>query len=259
MDGLLAERAAVVTGAASGIGRAIARTFADHGASVVVADVREEPRQGGAPTQEAIEEAGGDAAYVQCDVTDRDDLDAAVAAADAFGGIDVMVNNAGISGPTSPIADLEYDEYRALMDVNLDGAVFGSRAAARRMIDRGEGGSIINLSSVLGVTGAGWITPYTTAKGGIRLFTYGLAAELGPRGIRVNAIHPGLIETAMTSRAFDEEDDEADASEVTGRTPLRRAAQPEEVAKVALFLASDLASYVTAESILVDGGTTNTI
>jgi NAD(P)-dependent dehydrogenase (short-subunit alcohol dehydrogenase family) len=253
---LLEDKTAVVTGSSAGIGRGIAQTFADHGASVVVADVREDPREGGTPTHELLQEEGAGATYVDCDVTDYDDCVAAVEAAEEFGGVDVMVNNAGIVGPQDPLVDLDLDEYRNLVSVNLDGVVNGSKAAALAMVERGEGGSIVNMSSVAGMVGYGGITPYSAAKGGVRLFTYALASELGPDGIRVNAVHPGVIETAMTkedSPIVGTEQEE----QLLPTIPLRRVGQPDDVGGVVTFLASDLASYVTAESIVVDGGQLN--
>jgi NAD(P)-dependent dehydrogenase (short-subunit alcohol dehydrogenase family) len=253
---LLEDKTAVITGSSGGIGRGIAQTFADHGASVVVADIREDPREGGTPTHELLQEEGSEATYVECDVTDYDDCVAAVEAAEEFGGVDVMVNNAGIVGPQDPLVDLDLDEYRNLVSVNLDGVVNGSKAAALAMVERGEGGSIVNMSSVAGMVGYGGITPYSAAKGGVRLFTYALASELGPDGIRVNAVHPGVVETAMTkedSPIVGTEQEE----QLLPTIPLRRVGQPEDIGGVVTFLASDLASYVTAESIVVDGGQLN--
>ncbi|SFR69686.1 NAD(P)-dependent dehydrogenase, short-chain alcohol dehydrogenase family [Halogeometricum rufum] len=253
---LLEDKTAVITGSSGGIGRGIAQTFADHGASVVVADIREDPREGGTPTHELLQEEGSEATYVECDVTDYDDCVAAVEAAEEFGGVDVMVNNAGIVGPQDPLVDLDLAEYRNLVSVNLDGVVNGSKAAALAMVERGEGGSIVNMSSVAGMVGYGGITPYSAAKGGVRLFTYALASELGPDGIRVNAVHPGVIETAMTkedSPIVGTEQEE----QLLPTIPLRRVGQPEDIGGVVTFLASDLASYVTAESIVVDGGQLN--
>ncbi|MUV56585.1 SDR family oxidoreductase [Halogeometricum sp. CBA1124] len=253
---LLEDKTAVITGSSGGIGRGIAQTFADHGASVVVADIREDPREGGTPTHELLQEEGSEATYVECDVTDYDDCVAAVEAAEEFGGVDVMVNNAGIVGPQDPLVDLDLAEYRNLVSVNLDGVVNGSKAAALAMVERGEGGSIVNMSSVAGMVGYGGITPYSAAKGGVRLFTYALASELGPDGIRVNAVHPGVIETTMTkedSPIVGTEQEE----QLLPTIPLRRVGQPEDIGGVVTFLASDLASYVTAESIVVDGGQLN--
>lgn len=257
MPALLGGKTAVVTGAASGIGRAIARRFAAEGADVVVADVREAPREEGDPTHEAIE-SGTDAsaAFVSCDVTDVGDVDAAVDAADEFGGVDVMVNNAGIVGPQGPITDVEPEAYRRLLRVNLDGVFFGSRAAAARMAES-DGGSIVNVSSIAGIRGYENLTPYCASKGGVRSLTYALAEELGPDGIRVNVIHPGVIETAMT--AEDVPIVGTETGEAMRRSiPLRTFGTPDDVANAALFLASELSEFVTAESLVVDGGVTNT-
>ncbi|WP_435075716.1 SDR family oxidoreductase [Halorubrum sp. HHNYT27] len=253
---LLTDKTAVVTGGASGLGRAVAELFADHGAAVVVADLRSEPREGGAPIHERIADQGGDAAFVECDVTRYEDCVDAVAAAEEFGGIDVMVNNAGIVGPQTPLVDLDFDEYQTLMEVNLRGVFHGSKAAAIAMLEQGNGGSIINMSSVAGMQGYGGITPYSAAKGGVRLFSYALASELGPDDIRVNAVHPGVIETAMTTEDSPTVGTE-EGEKLKQTIPLRRFGQPEDVAGVCGFLASDLASYVTAESIVVDGGNLN--
>lgn len=253
---LLEDQTAVVTGAASGNGRAIAELFAEHGASVVVADVREDPREGGDPTHVTIEDGGGDAVFVECDVTEYEDCVAAVDAAEQFGGVDIMVNNAGIVGPQVPLVELDMDEYRTLMEVNLDGVFHGSKAAALAMLEAGDGGSIVNMSSVAGIAGYGGITPYSAAKGGVRLFSYALAGELGPDGIRVNVVHPGVIETAMTTEDSPIVGTE-EGEQLKATLPLRRFGTPEDVAGVCLFLASDLSSYVTAESIIVDGGQLN--
>lgn len=253
---LLEDQTAVVTGAASGNGRAIAELFAEHGAAVVVADVREDPREGGDPTHVTIEDGGGDAVFVECDVTEYEDCVAAVDAAEQFGGVDIMVNNAGIVGPQVPLVELDMDEYRTLMEVNLDGVFHGSKAAALAMLEAGDGGSIVNMSSVAGIAGYGGITPYSAAKGGVRLFSYALAGELGPDGIRVNVVHPGVIETAMTTEDSPIVGTE-EGEQLKATLPLRRFGTPEDVAGVCLFLASDLSSYVTAESIIVDGGQLN--
>jgi len=143
------------------------------------------------------------------------------------------------------------------MDVNLSGVFHGSKAAAIEMIEQGDGGSIINMSSVAGMQGYGGITSYSTSKGGVRLFTYALASELGPPdGLRVNVVHPGVIETAMTTEDSPTVGTE-EGEQLKQTIPLRRFGKPEDVAGVCGFLASDLASYVTAESIVVDGGDLN--
>jgi NAD(P)-dependent dehydrogenase (short-subunit alcohol dehydrogenase family) len=250
---LLDGETAIVTGGSSGIGRAVARTFADHGAgAVVVADVRETPKQGGDPTHELIDrETDAAATYVDCDVSDRADVAAAVEAADAHGGVDVLVNNAGIWRSES-FLDVTAAEYRDLMAVNLEGAFAAAQAAAERMVD-GGGGAIVNVASVAGLFGNGNWPTYAASKGGLTALTTSLAHGLADDGIRVNAVHPGGIETAI---AGDAEADPETTESFLADVPLGRYGQPDEVADAVTFLASDMASYVTGVSLLVDGGWT---
>ena len=256
MSDLLRGKTAVVTGASSGNGRAIARTFAEHGADIVVADIREEPRLGGTPTHEIIpEETDVSASFVACDVTSNDDLRAAVTEADEYGGIDVMVNNAGIFADTESLFAVTEDEYGTMMDINAKGPFFGSQFAAEKMRESG-GGNVINLSSINGDVGTESNVAYCASKGAVRVMTYALADALGP-DIRVNAIHPGMIETAQIVQDYDHLEDQ-ERRERLETIPLGRQGRPEEIAKAALFLASDLASYVTAASLTVDGGVVNT-
>ncbi|MFC6976536.1 SDR family oxidoreductase [Halomicroarcula sp. GCM10025709] len=251
---LLDGRVAVVTGGSSGIGRGIAREFADYGAdAVVVADIREGPKEDGTPTHELIRaETDADATFVDCDVTDRADLAAAMDAADEFGGVSVMVNNAGIWQPEE-FLDVSDDDYERTMDINLKGAYVGAQLAAERMLD-GDGGSIINISSIAGLFGNGNWPTYSASKGGLTMLTYSLAHRFGSEGIRVNAIHPGGIETMIGG---DSGGDPDQAEAFTQQVPLGRYGQPEDIGRAAVFLASDLASYVTGESLVVDGGWTS--
>lgn len=256
MENLLTGRVAVVTGGASGIGRAIALKFATHGADVVIADIREEPREEGTPTHERINsETHSRAKFMNCDVTDVNSIETTVGAADEYGGIDIMVNNAGLYRK-KPFLDVREKDYAQTMELNVKGVFFGAQSAAKRMVESGNG-SIINMSSNAGIQGGDEISTYCTSKGAVRILSYSLAKELGPSGIRVNTIHPGYIRTTMTTE--DEQDiGHGNDAELLGDIPMERFGEPDDVANAALYLASDLAAYVTAESIVVDGGLTNT-
>ena len=255
MEEMLSGKTAVVTGGASGNGRAISSLFAEEGADVVIADIQEEPREGGEPTHERIEaNTDSSATFVECDVTDYEALKDAVAAADEFGGIDTMVNNAGVFRAEEFLEEGD-DIFDMIMDINVRGTYYGSRAAANAMLDNG-GGSIVNLSSVAGLEGSGEFISYCASKGAVRLMTYSLASLLGPEGIRVNAIHPGLIETSMTTEDVPIFGTDEEAGFI-GQVPSGRGGTAEDVAKGALFLASDLSDYVNSESLVIDGGMTN--
>ena len=254
---LLTDRVAVVTGGSSGIGRAIATAYAEHGADVVVADVRQDPKGGGPPTHEVIvAETDREASFVACDVTDRGDLEAAAAAAADLGGLDVWVNNAGV-WRSEEFLDVSEAEYHELLDVNLEGAFFGAQVAADRMVAGSRPGSVLNVSSIAGLFGnKDWPT-YAASKGGLTTLTYSLAHRFGPDGIRVNAIHPGGVETLIAGEPADPDAAADQAEQFLRMVPLGRYGQPEDIAGAAVFLASDLASYVTGESLVVDGGWTS--
>jgi NAD(P)-dependent dehydrogenase (short-subunit alcohol dehydrogenase family) len=248
MSNRFEDVAAVVTGGASGNGRAIATRLASEGASVTIADVREDPRLGGTPTHERISQRGGEAQFVECDVQSIEEIrDAVARTVDAFGSLDVMVNNAGIDRKI-PVEDVSLDDFESLCDINLNGVYFGCQAAIDVMRDQPEGGCIINISSIAGSYGFADTSMYCATKGGVTNLTRALAVEVAADGIRVNAISPGIIETAATV------EDEDTVEEFADDVPLGRIGQPEDVGNVAAFLASEDASYVTGHNLVVDGG-----
>lgn len=250
---LLAGKTAIVTGGSSGNGRAIAQGFAAQGARVLVADLTDTPREGGAPTATLIEASHpGQARFFACDVTSLDDLAQLVAAAvDWTGQLDIMVNNAGILRK-EPILEATEATFQAMIDVNVKSVLFGCQAAARVMVPQGSG-VILNMCSIAGMRGTGGFVHYNMTKGAVRLISYALADELGPHGIRVNNVAPGIMRTLMNV-----EDDPVigtDAGEgYLPMIPARRWGEPSEVADACVYLASDMASYVTGITHVVDGG-----
>ena len=243
----LAGKVAVVTGAARGIGAACARRFVAEGAAVVLADILEED---GEATAQAIREAGGSAAFVACDTGDGAQARALIERTmSRHGRIDVLVNNAAIFTVADFLAVTEEDFDRVLR-VNLKGYFLVGQAAARAMAAAGSG-SIVNMSSVNGIMAIETIAPYVVSKGGVNQLTSVMAIALAPRGVRVNAIGPGTILTAMSGALLT---DEAAQRRVLARTPMGRIGRPDEIAGIAVFLASDDSSYVTGQVIYADGG-----
>lgn len=247
MGDRLRDAVAIVTGAGSGIGRATALCFAAEGASVVVNDVRADAAESVA---KQIATAGGEAESFPADVSDRARVDALVhRAVERYGRLDVMVNNAAAPLPGS-VAETSDEDWRAVQSVTLDGTFYGLRAALAVMLRQGRG-SIINVSSGAALGGEPGLAAYAAAKAAIVNLTKTAAVENGPNGIRVNAILPGPIETPPLLAAVEARGGiEAWARQI----PARRLGRPEEMASVALFLASDESSYVNGAAIVADGG-----
>ena len=242
----LRGRMCVVTGSGSGIGRAIARGMAFHGAAVVVTDI---DRERAKLTAEAIAKSGGEAFDMAVDVSRRNEVNAMMAAAvDILGGLDILVCSAGI-GPTAHVTDITEDEWDRVLDVNLKGLFLCGQAAARYMT---AGGSIINITSQLSEVAQPESAHYAASKGGGKMLTKAMALDLANRGIRVNAIAPGLTNTSLTG--LDTEEGRASHEPVIAHIPMGRPAEPDELVGAAIYLASDDASYVTGTTIVVDGG-----
>jgi NAD(P)-dependent dehydrogenase (short-subunit alcohol dehydrogenase family) len=246
MSGRLNGKIAIVSGAAGGIGSATARLFAREGAKVVLCDL-DDVKLG------ALAAELGDASLpLKVDVSSADDWSRAVeAAVEEVGGLDVLVNTAGILG-WGGIHDAELDEWDRIIAVNQTGTWLGMKAAVPALEASGAG-AIVNVGSMLAVVGSGGAAAYQASKGAVRLLTKTAAVEYATKGVRVNCVHPGVIETPMVQEILDREGNQQ--PDVL-RTPMRRAGQPEEVATAIVYLASDEASYVTGAELAVDGGVT---
>lgn len=246
----LEGKVAIVTGSATGIGRAIAQRYAREGAAVIIDYVSGQESVAQAVV-EAIHQTGGKALAIQASVTSPDEVQSLVQqTVKAFDHLDILVNNAGIEHKV-PMVDVSLDLWQRVLAVNLTGPFLCSQAAARQMIQQGKGGRIINISSVHEDIPMPTNSPYCASKGGLRMFMRTICDELAPHGITVNNIGPGAIDTPMDAplKAHPEE-----MRELLSEIPLQRMGQPEEVANVALFLASDESSYVTGSTYFVDGG-----
>ena len=246
MAGRLADRVAVVTGAAKGIGEGIARAFAKEGAKVVVADLDFDA------AKKTASSLGAKAIAVKCDVSKAGDAKAAVAAAvKKFGRLDILVNNAGIFPSKNFLDQNENDDaWGKTLAVNIEGVRNCALAAARQMQKQGTGGKIINISSIAALLGYAGLTHYCTTKAGVLGFTRALALELAPLQINVNAVCPGLIDTPGVRVVVDDKTLQG----FTQAIPWKRAGKPEDIAWACVFLASGESDYVTGQQIVVDGG-----
>ncbi|MCU1374302.1 MAG: 3-alpha-hydroxysteroid dehydrogenase [Actinomycetia bacterium] len=246
--GRLDGKVALVSGGARGQGEAEVRLFVAEGASVVFGDVLDDLGE------LVAKDLGPAASYIHLDVRAEEDWDAAVGEAEArYGRLDVLVNNAGVLDLGTLTHETPVEQYRRVIEINQFGVFLGMRSAIPALL-RGGGGSIVNTSSTNGIAGYGGSAAYTASKFAVRGMTKNAALEYGKAGIRVNSIHPGPIATPMTQPDELGGFDEAHQAEAFDRLPLARVGQPEEVAKLVLFLASDDSSYCTGGEYLVDGG-----
>ena len=247
----LQDKVAIITGAATGIGRATALLFAKEGASVVVADINEDDAQ---RTVADIEDKGGSARFVQTDVSEAEDVQALMErSAEEMDGIDVIVNNAGAQR-SGAVTEFEESEWDLLMRVNPRSCFLGAKYGVPYLRERG-GGSIVNVSSLAGLKGGSGMTAYSASKGAIIAFTRALAEELAPDNIRANSVCPGWIDTPFNEPAIEFMGGRAQQEEMVQQTvPLKRQGTPEEIAPGILYLASDASSYVTGQELVIDGG-----
>lgn len=247
------DQTAVVTGAGSGIGRAAALAFAEKGAAVVIADIN---REDGQKVVAEIDKAGGDATFVRTDVTDSDAVVGMVdAAVEEYGSLDFALNNAGIRGERHPVQEYPRDAWEDVIDTNLTAVWACLKREAERMIDQDEGGVIVNTASVVGKSGLSNGASYAAAKHGILGLTRTAAMDLAQHDIRVNAVCPGYIETPMLTQSDgDRVLDKETREKLESLQPMDRLGQPQEIGSAVTWLCSEEASFVTGESVNVDGG-----
>lgn len=254
----LKGKVAIVTGSSSGFGRGIALKFAEEGAKVVCSDLKPDADQKGFendiqnPTHETITESGGEAIFVKCDVTKSTEVAALVAAAiDKFGTLDIMVNNAGIYRGGKLFHEFEEKDLDACFSVNVKGSFFGAQEAVKQFLKQGNGGNIINIVSTAGLGGYPNQSVYNISKGAAANLTNSLAVEYGRDKIRVNGICPTYAKTALTRDLYE---DKAFDQYFVESIPLKRWGEVEDIANLAVFLASDESSYIHGDLVKIDGG-----
>lgn len=248
--GALQGRVALITGAAAGFGEAIARRFVAEGAKVLVADLD------GARAQDVAMSLGASARAVRCDVSSRADVDAAVAACvDAFGGVDILVNNAGTTHRNQSMLDVDEATFDRVFAVNVK-SIFHTTQTVVPLMKARRGGCIVNIGSTAGIRPRPGLTWYNASKGAVNLLSKSMAAELGPDGIRVNAVCPVMSPTALIEQFLGVPDTPEARAKVVAGIPLGRMSTPEDVAEATLYLASDAARFITGVELPVDGGRT---
>lgn len=243
-------KTAFITGAGSGLGREAATLFASEGATVVAADV---DRHACEETIDRVVADGGEGTALELDVRDAEAVRAAIDETVAAHGLDVLVNNAGVSHDRMNVEEIDADERDRVIDVNVRGVWNGCHAAIPHFKDQGSG-AIVNTASLAGVIGAPQLGAYSLSKGAVVNFTRTVAAEVGPHGVRANAVCPGVTDTAMPRKNRTEEEWERTKEEMARHYPLKRLGRPEDVANAMLFLASDDAAWITGQALVVDGG-----
>jgi NAD(P)-dependent dehydrogenase (short-subunit alcohol dehydrogenase family) len=250
-----ADKVALVTGAGSGIGQSTALVLAREGAKLIVADINSKL---GEETVERIEKRGAKALFVSMDVSDSEQVQRGIAnGIRKFGRLDILVNNAGVAIPHGPIADVPEDTWDRILAINLKGNFLCSKYAIPHMVEGKKKGekAIVNIASVAGLFGEPNASAYCASKGGVIAFTRAIAMDCAPLGIRVNCICPGAVMTPLQKRWYATHKDPKRTREIYDRAyPLRRIAKPEEVGKLASFLASEEASFITGASFVIDGG-----